>query len=110
MEQIGFRMQMNEGQAQEYRRRHDEIWPELVALLKDVGVSDYSIFLHEETNSLFAVLRRTINHTMDTLPLEPVMQRWWAHMADVMASDDNNEPIVEPLERVFHLGFTDPIA
>lgn len=103
MEQIGFRMQMNEGQAQEYRRRHDEIWPELVVLLKEAGISDYSIFLHEDTNSLFAVLRRIQDHTMDTLPLEPVMQRWWAHMADIMASDDSNEPIVEPLERVFHL-------
>ena len=103
MEQIGFRMQMNEGQAQEYRRRHDEIWPELVALLKEAGVSDYSIFLHENTCSLFAVLRRSKDHTMDSLPLEPIMQRWWAHMADIMASDDSNEPIVEPLERVFHL-------
>jgi L-rhamnose mutarotase len=103
MEQIGFRMQLNECQAQEYRRRHDEIWPELVALLKEAGVSDYSIFLHEETNSLFAVLRRTQDHTMDSLPLEPIMQRWWAHMADIMASDNSNEPIVEPLERVFHL-------
>ena len=94
---------MNEGQAQEYRRRHDEIWPELVALLKEAGVSDYSIFLHENTCSLFAVLRRPKDHTMDSLPLEPVMQRWWAHMADIMASNDSNEPIVEPLEGVFHL-------
>ena len=103
MEQIGFRMQLNDGQAQEYRRRHDEIWPELVELLKQAGISDYSIFLHEETNSLFAVLRRTADHTMDKLPLDPIMQRWWAHMADIMASDANNEPVVEPLDRVFHL-------
>jgi L-rhamnose mutarotase len=58
MEQIGFRMQLNQGQAVEYRRRHDEIWPELVSLLKEADISDYSIFLHEDTNSLFAVLRR----------------------------------------------------
>ena len=103
MEQIGFRMQLNQGQAEEYRRRHDEIWPELVDLLKTAGVSDYSIFFHEDTNSLFAVLRRAENHTMDELPLEPVMQRWWAHMADIMAGDEKNEPTVEPLERVFHL-------
>lgn len=103
MEQIGFRMQLNEGQALEYRRRHDEIWPELVSLLKNAGISDYSIFLHENTNSLFAVLRRTADHSMDSLPLEPVMQRWWEHMADIMASNDKNEPLVEPLERVFHL-------
>ena len=103
MEQIGFRMQLNAGQAAEYRRRHDEIWPELAALLKQAGISDYSIFLHEESLSLFAVLRRTPDHTMDNLPLEPVMQRWWEHMADIMASNDNNEPVVEPLERVFYL-------
>lgn len=103
MEQIGFRMQLNEGQALEYRRRHDEIWPELVSLLKTAGVSDYSIFLHEDTNSLFAVLRRSADHTMDALPLEPVMQRWWAHMVDIMTTSDNNEPVVEPLERVFYL-------
>lgn len=103
MEQIGFRMQLNKGQAAEYRRRHDEIWPELVTLLKDAGISDYSIFLHEDTNSLFAVLRRTPDHTMNTLPLQSIMQRWWAHMADIMASGENDEPIVEPLERVFHL-------
>lgn len=103
MEQIGFRMQLNFGQADEYRRRHDEIWPELVSLLKQAGISDYSIFLHEETLSLFAVLRRTSDHTMDTLPLEPIMQRWWEYMADIMASKENNEPVVEPLERVFYL-------
>ncbi|MFK7855457.1 MAG: L-rhamnose mutarotase [Granulosicoccus sp.] len=103
MEQIGFRMQLNDEQAAEYRRRHDEIWPELVSLLKAAGVSDYSIFLHEDSNSLFAVLRRTSDHTMDALPLDPIMQRWWAHMADIMKTSDNNEPVVESLERVFHL-------
>ncbi|MBX2824055.1 MAG: L-rhamnose mutarotase [Gammaproteobacteria bacterium] len=103
MEKIGFRMQLNEGQAEEYRRRHDEIWPELVTLLKESGISDYSIFLHEESNSLFGVLRRTPDHKMDSLPLQPVMQRWWEHMADIMASHDNNEPVVEPMDQVFHL-------
>lgn len=96
-------MQLNKGQAEEYRRRHDQIWPELVSLLKDAGISDYSIFLHDETHSLFAVLRRSKDHTMDRLPMEPVMQKWWAHMADIMASDENNEPLVDSMERVFYL-------
>jgi len=103
MEQIGFRMQLNAGQAVEYRKRHDEIWPELVRLLKEAGVCDYSIYLHEGTNSLFAVLRRPASHTMDRLPLEPLMQRWWAHMADIMVTASDNEPVVEPLERMFYL-------
>jgi L-rhamnose mutarotase len=72
-------------------------------LLKNAGVCDYSIFVHEPTDSLFAVLRRPADHTMDDLPLQPVMQRWWAHMADIMATNEENEPLVEPLERVFYL-------
>jgi L-rhamnose mutarotase len=96
-------MQLNKGQTAEYQRRHDEIWPELVTLLKNAGVCDYSIFVHEPTDSLFAVLRRPADHTMDDLPLQPVMQRWWAHMADIMATNEENEPLVEPLERVFYL-------
>lgn len=103
MEQIAFRMTLNPGQAREYKQRHDDIWPELVDLLKAAGISDYSIFLHEGTNSLFAVLRRTPDHTMDLLPLEPVMQKWWAHMSDIMATNADREPIVEPLDRVFYL-------
>lgn len=104
MEQIGFRMNLNEGQAAEYRTRHDEIWPELVRLLKDAGISDYSIFLDEQAKALFAVLRRTPDHTMDQLPMEPVMQKWWSYMADIMESDsDSCEPVVLPLERIFHL-------
>ena len=59
-------------------KRHDEIWPELVALLKEAGVSDYSIHLDEETNMLFGVLWRRDDHGMDELPKHPVMQRWWA--------------------------------
>lgn len=103
MEKIGFKMQLNADQAVEYRRRHDEIWPELVTLLKQAGISDYSIFLHEESNILFGVLKRTPDHTMDSLPLEPVMQRWWAHMQDIMATNEANEPVVEPMQLVFHM-------
>ncbi len=87
----------------EYRRRHDEIWPELVALLKDAGVSDYSIHLDRETDILFGVLWRTEDHGMADLPAHPVMQRWWAHMADIMATNPDDSPVVTPLVTVFHL-------
>ncbi len=48
----------------EYIKRHDEIWPELVDLLHKAGVSDYDIWLDEETNLLFGILTRTDNHHM----------------------------------------------
>ena len=89
--------------ADEYRRRHDAIWPELVQLLKDAGVQDYSIYLDPETNALFGVLWRPEDHRMDDLPAHPVMQRWWAHMADLMATRPDNEPVAIPLIPMFHL-------
>lgn len=103
MEKYAFKMQLNPGMEAEYRRRHDEIWPELVALLKEAGVSDYSIHLDPETLILFGVLWRRADHGMDALPAHPVMQRWWAHMADIMATKRDNEPIATPLVPLFHL-------
>lgn len=102
-EKFAFRMRLNPGMKDEYRRRHDAIWPELADLLRQAGVSDYSIHLDEETNSLFGVLWRSADHGMDALPQHPVMQRWWAHMADIMESRPNNEPVAVPLETVFHM-------
>ena len=103
MEKFAFKMQLKPGQKDEYRRRHEEIWPELVALLKESGVSDYSIHLDETSGALFGVLWRDENHTMDDLPSHPVMQRWWAHMADIMETMPDNEPVATPLETLFHM-------
>ncbi|MFM7443463.1 MAG: L-rhamnose mutarotase, partial [Tabrizicola sp.] len=100
MQKYAFKMQLNPGQKAEYQRRHDEIWPELVDLLKDAGISDYSIHLDEETGVLFGVLWRSNDHGMDDLPNHPVMQRWWAYMADVMATRADNSPIATPLTTV----------
>jgi len=103
VEKYAFKMKLNPGMEAEYKRRHDEIWPELVVLLKEAGVSDYSIHLDRETNTLFAVLWRRDDHGMDDLPRQPVMKRWWAHMADIMAVKPDNEPIATPLVTVFHM-------
>ena len=103
MEKYAFRMRLNPGMAEEYKARHDAIWPELSALLKEAGVSDYSIHLDEETSLLFGVLWRRDDHTMPDLPNHPVMQRWWAHMADIMATNADDEPLSVPLQTVFHM-------
>ena len=103
MEQIAFTMQLKAGQLGEYRRRHDEIWPELAALLAQAGVRDYSIFADPVHGTLFAVLRRTAGHQMETLAQHPVMQRWWTHMADLMETDAGQAPLSAPLLPMFHL-------
>ena len=100
-EKHAFKMQLNPGMAAEYKKRHDEIFPELVDLLHEAGVKDYSIHLDEETNILFGVLWRRKDHTMANLPNTAVMQRWWAHMADVMATNEKNEPVAADLVPMF---------
>jgi L-rhamnose mutarotase len=102
-ETFAFAMQLSPGMEEEYRRRHDEIWPELVELLKQTGVEDYSIHLDRETGTLFAVLKRPVDHRMAELPDHPVMKRWWAHMADIMATNPDNSPVERPLATLFHM-------
>ena len=103
MQKYAFKMRLNPGMEAEYKRRHDEIWPELVDLLKEAGISDYSIHLDRKTDTLFGVLWRTDDHHMDDLPNQPVMQRWWAYMADIMATGPDKVPIATPLVTVFHM-------
>ncbi len=102
-EQIAFRMNLNPGQAAEYEKRHDEIFPELAQALTDAGVSDYSIWLDPESNHLFGILTRTDDHTMADMPNTEIMKRWWKHMADIMQTDANNVPFQVPLKKVFYL-------
>ncbi len=103
VERYVFRMRLNDGMEAEYTRRHDAIWPELVALLHEAGVSDYSIHLDPETNILIGVLMRPADHRMDDLPNHPVMRKWWAYMADIMETGPDKAPVAMPLTRVFQM-------
>ncbi len=67
MERVAFKMKIYPGAENEYKKRHDEIWPELKELLKSAGVHDYSIFLDESTNNLFGVLKVENMDTLNTL-------------------------------------------
>jgi len=103
MERVAFKMKIYSGAEEEYKKRHDEIWPELKELLKKTGIHDYSIFLDESTNNLFGVLQIENAEALDALPANAVMQQWWAYMKDLMECNDDNSPISIPLKEVFHL-------
>ena len=96
-------MTIKPGFEDEYKVRHDNIWPELSAVLKDAGISDYSIFLEDSSNKLFAVLWREDNHKMDELPHHPIVKKWWEYMSDIMLCNADNSPVVTDLKNVFHL-------
>jgi len=98
-----FKMQLKPGVAEEYRRRHDAIWPELAALLKAVGIGDYSIYLDPPSGALFAVQQLAEGERTAELPSHPVMRRWWSYMADLMETNPDGSPRVTRLTRVFYL-------
>ena len=103
MSRIAFKMKLHPGQEAEYKRRHDALWPELESLLKETGVADYSIFLDEKTLDLFGVLNIENPARLEDLPRHPVMQRWWAYMADIMETNPDHSPLSVPLQEVFYL-------
>lgn len=103
MARIAFKMKLNPGQKEEYIKRHNEIWPELEKLLRDNGISEYSIFLDEETNILFAIQNIDGTSTSQDLSTNPIVQKWWAFMADIMATNPDNSPVSVPLKEVFYM-------
>jgi L-rhamnose mutarotase len=109
-ETIALRMLLNPGAGAEYQRRHDAIWPELERELHAAGIVDYRILLDRENNCLFAVITRRRRHRMDQLPAQPVVRRWWAMMADLMATEADASPRVTPLREVFCLRQETPAA
>ncbi len=100
---IAFKMKLKPGYASEYKKRHDEIWAELSNELTKAGIYDYSIFLDEETNTLFAVHKLNNKNTSDLLPEKDIVKKWWNYMADIMDVNTDNSPVVKPLKEVFYL-------
>lgn len=97
-----FKMQLKPGFEAEYKKRHDEIWPELSQQLTDCGVRNYSIYLDEDTLTLFAYQELTDDHTSDDLPNTAIVKKWWAYMKDIMDSNPDNSPVAIDLKEVFH--------
>ena len=96
-------MKLKPGSVAEYKQRHDQIWPDLARALRDAGVSDYSIFLDEETLTLFAVQKQGDGAAISELRQHPIVRKWWDHMAPLMEVHPDNEPIARDLTEVFYM-------
>jgi len=103
MKRVAFKMKLFEGYEEEYKRRHAALWPGLETLLKQAGIKDYSIFLDEETHSLFGYLTIDDEVKLEGLPQQPVMKKWWDYMKDIMETNEDNSPVNIPLKEVFYL-------
>ena len=98
-----FVMQVNADQHEEYRRRHNPIWPELEATLKSHGVHNYSIFLDPDTSQLFAYVEIEDEARWNRIAETEACRKWWAYMRDLMPSNPDNSPKSKDLREVFHI-------
>lgn len=103
MHRLAFKMKLKPNVKEEYTKRHNQIWPELQQLLKDAGVSEYSIFIDEDTNTLFAFQKVSGVGGSQDLASNAIVQKWWAFMADIMEVNPDNSPVSIPMEEVFYM-------
>jgi L-rhamnose mutarotase len=96
-------MFLKKGYEEEYKKRHNDIWPELTSLIEDSGICDYSIFWDKDTNILFATQKLKTKVNSQDLSENSIVQKWWAYMADIMETNADNSPVTVPLEIIFHL-------
>ena len=88
---------------EEYRIRHNDIWPQLEIALKNHGASKYSIFLHSESSQLFAYVEIESEENWNDLAETDICKKWWKYMSDIMPSNPDHSPISEELNEVFRL-------
>ena len=98
-----FVMHVDPNEHEEYQKRHNPIWPDLEATLKSHGVHNYSIFLHSETNQLFAYVEIEDEARWQSIAQTAICQKWWKYMGDIMPSNQDNSPMSKDLQEVFHI-------
>ena len=103
MKRVAFKMKLKPGYKAEYIKRHDEVWPGIVELIKRSGISDYSIFLDDETNILFGVQKVSGDVSSQDLGAVEIQQKWWDYMSDIMEVNPDKSPVTIHLDEVFYL-------
>ena len=99
----GFKLRLNRGAEEEYRRRHAELWPEMAEMLHAHGGANYSIFLDTEALTLFGYIEIDDEALWAQGADTAINRKWWDYMADIMETNPDNSPVTTPLHPVFHL-------
>jgi len=99
----GFKMKLNDGMAEEYKKRHNQLWPEMKDIIHNHGGKNYSIFLDEETNILFGYIEIENEELWNQVGKTEINRKWWDFMASIMETNDDNSPVSKDLELMFHL-------
>ena len=104
MERYAWKAIILEGQKEEYVRRHNEIWPELVEVLKKAGICNYTIW--NVGNDLFGYYEceKGVDFAAKTQAESEVVDRWNEYMKDVMVMEMDPITGAQPkLEQVFFM-------
>jgi L-rhamnose mutarotase len=99
----GFKMKLYPGQEAEYEKRHNELWPEMAAMIHEHGGSNYTIFLDKENNVLYGYLELEDEEKWSKSADTAICKKWWEFMADIMETNYDNSPVTTDLVEVFHL-------
>lgn len=92
-------MKLKPGNEAIYKRKHDEIWPEMLELMKRNGTRNFSIYRYGLL--LFAYQERDAPPARDQ-PVDPIVRKWWEMMAPYMETNPDFSPVQEPVEEMFH--------
>lgn len=98
-----FKMKLYEGMAEEYKRRHNKLWPEMKEMIHNYGGSHYAIFLDEETYILYGYLEIENEEKWNASSKDAICRKWWDYMADIMETNPDNSPVSKDLKEVFYL-------
>ena len=91
MQRVAFRLRLRPGAIDEYDKSHARVWPELLAKLKEVGISDYSIFRRGQ--DLFLCMRvEDFDRAWDELDKDGVNQRWQKEMSRLFEPVTDKQP------------------
>lgn len=99
----GFKMKLYHGMKAEYEKRHNSLWPEMKEMIHEYGGKNYTIFLDEETDTLFGYIEIADSALWDKSADTYICRKWWDYMADIMETNPDNSPISTNLKMVFHL-------
>jgi L-rhamnose mutarotase len=101
--QLGFTMKLYEGMEEEYTKRHNELWPEMIDMLHAHGGKNYNIFLDRATHVLYGSIEILDEELWAKAADTAINRKWWDYMADIMETNPDNSPVSHPLVKVFHM-------
>ena len=99
----GFKMRLFPGMKEEYERRHNALWPEMRDMIHEYGGKNYTIFLDEDTNTLFGYIEIESEERWAESANTEICKKWWHYMADIMETNADESPVSIDLTNVFHL-------